>query len=294
MKKIMNMAIFAILAAACSNETEFANQVNNNDTLVPVRVHVDGFNVGQEEFPATRATALTNYDDVNAVTLAFYDGNTEKYKVTQLRSDNTTYTTFGSFNLSLPMGSYTMVVVAYYTNENSVLTLTSPTEASFSPRARETFATTQTVNITSTDAVDISATLDRIISCLKVVSTDNRTANVSNVRMTLSAGGKSFNPTTGLATVNTGFTNTVSISAAPGNPSNSTTYLFLATDEQTMNVTIETLDAQGNTLTSSTVNNVPFKRNRVTILTGAMYTNSGIAGSFQVNTTWLTDASMSF
>ena len=63
---------------------------------------------------------------------------------------------------------------------------------------------------------------------------------------------------------------------------------FLNTDEQDIDVTIETLDADGNSLFSKTIQNVPFKRNRKTILTGAMYTNTGMAGSFQVNTDWLT------
>jgi len=104
--------------------------------------------------------------------------------------------------------------------------------------------------------------------------------------MTMSAGGKSFSPTTGLATVNTGFSNTVGISAAAGSTSSSISYLFLTTDEQTMDVTIETLDADGNTLFSKTVNNVPFKRNRVTKLTGTMYTNSSVSGAFQIETAW--------
>lgn len=112
--------------------------------------------------------------------------------------------------------------------------------------------------------------------------------------MTLSGGGKSFNPTTGLATSNTGIVNTVGNSASVGNHSTSSTVFFLASDEQTMDVTIETLDAQGNTLSSKTVSSVPFKRNRVTLLTGAMYTNSGISSSFQLNTDWLPGNEVAF
>ena len=253
-------------------------------------VYVTGFSVSQEEFSGARTRAaqdVADYNDVNAITLAFYNGSTEVEKVTQLKSDGSTYTTFGEFSLSLPMGSYTMVALAYYTNENSVLTLTSPTEASYSTRARETFAYTQAVTISSTDAVDISATLNRVVSMLTVVSTDGKTADVTNVRMTFSAGGKSFSPTTGLAITNTGFNNTVGNSAAVGATSTSSTVFFLNTDEQDINVTIETLDADGAVLFSKTVPNVPFKRNRVTKLTGAMYTNTAPAGAFQVETAWI-------
>ncbi|MBO4611624.1 MAG: hypothetical protein J5671_00455 [Bacteroidaceae bacterium] len=193
------------------------------------------------------------------------------------------------------MGTYTMVAVAYYNSDASPLELTSPTAAAFTgSRAYETFAATQAVNVNNTEAVDISATLSRIVSKLQVVSTDGKTADVTNVRMTFSAGGKSFNPTSGLATVNTGFVNTVGNSAAVGNTSTSLSFLFLATDEQDIDVTIETLDADGNTLFSKTIEDVPFKRNRVTKLTGAMYTNDALAGAFQVNTAWLTEENVAF
>lgn len=137
----------------------------------------------------------------------------------------------------------------------------------------------------------MSITLERIVSMLTVTSTDGKTDNVSNVRMTFSAGGKSFDPSTGLAISNTGFNNTVGNSAALGAQSTSTTMFFLATDEQDIDVTIETLDANGNTLFTKTVQNVPFKRNRKTILSGPMYTADDISGSFQLNTDWITSGS---
>ena len=292
-------AAMALMAASCTNES-LDSSVNNFNVqaLAPVKVHVDGFSVSHEEFSGTRTRSAQDvavYNDVNAVTLAFYGADgTEVEKVTQLRSDGSTYTTFGEFSLSLPMGSYTMVALAYYTNENSVLTLTSPTEASFNTRARETFAYTQPVTISNTNAVDISATLNRIVSMLTVVSTDGKTADVSNVRMTFSAGGKDFNPTTGLAITTTGLTNTVGNSAAVGATSTSSTMLFLNTDEQDIDVTIETLDADGNTLFSKTIENVPFKRNRVTKLTGAMYTNEALSGTFQIETAWLDEHNANF
>ena len=129
---------------------------------------------------------------------------------------------------------------------------------------------------------------------LTVQSTDGKVAGVTNVRMTFSAGGKDFNPTTGFAITNTGIVNTVGNSAAVGTTSSSSTYLFLATDEQEIDVTIETLDADGNTLFSKTIEDVPFKRNRLTKLTGAMYTNEALSGSFQVNTDWLDEEDVAF
>jgi hypothetical protein len=295
MKNSIWMAGLILLAASCGNDTEVVNE--EQALMAPVSVHVNDFAFSVEPFAQTRATAVADYSGINALTLAFYKSdNTQQYKTTQLKNTPSTYTTtFGDFNLSLPMGSYTMVVLAYYSIENSPLTLTSPTEASYTgAHAMETFAATQTVHITSTNAVDISATLNRIIAQLTVISSDGRAEGASKVRMTLSGGSRNFSPTSGLATDNDGLANTVNISAAVGTTSNSLTFLFLDRDEQEMDVTIETLDADGHTLFSKKVEKVPFKRNSVTKLTGSIYTNSSIGGAFQVSTDWGSERQVSF
>lgn len=291
--KIFKVFIFSIIGV-CLLFTGCHKEQTSEVGNAKVKVHINDFSVEQEELSGTK-DAIADYSGVNAVTLAFYttDG-TEQYQVTQLRSDATTYTTFGDFDLSLPMGSYTMVVVAYKTQDDSPFVLTGPTAAAFTgAHAFETFATTQAVNITSTSDVNLSATLSRIVAKLQVLSTDGKTANAASIRMTMSAGGKGFNPATGLATSNTGFANTVSISAETGSTSNSISYLFLATDEQTMDVAIDVLDSDGNSISHREVSDVPFKRNRLTKLTGSFYsTDAGSA--FQLSTAWLSDTTIAF
>ena len=274
-----------LILAACSNDS-YNKEVESSSASAPVTVRVDGFSISQEDFPSTtRATAVGSYNGIQKLTLAFYASNgTEVYKATQSKNE----ADFGEFSTFLPIGSYTMVVLGYVLYDDDELTLTSPTQAEYTGGCiRETFAATQAVNITNTNAVNLTATLNRIIACLQVLSTDGRTANVNKVRMTFSAGGKRFSPLTGLATVNTGSVSTVGNSATVGTTSTSKGYVFLASDEQTMDVTIETLDAESAVLFSKTVNNVPFKRNRVTKLTGAIYAADANASGFQVNTTWL-------
>ena len=293
MFKNIFFAAFVLLAAtSCSNESVngVESAVESQQALAPVTVTVAGFAVSQEEFSGgtTRAAQdAADYSGVKSLTLAFYRGALETYKTTQTKG--ALGETFGEFSLSLPMGSYTMVVIGHGLNDGEpAVTLTSPTSATFGDKpVRETFVTTQTVNITNTNAVDVSATLSRVVSKLQVQSSDTRTNPAYSVRMTFAAGGKNFSPTTGLATDDTGFSNAVAISTAVGAVSLSNSYLFLATDEQTMDVTIETLDEDGNVVFSQLVEDVPFKRNRVTKLTGAMYTNSGVSGGFQVETAWL-------
>lgn len=287
------LCVALLTTTSCSNDN---GTILNKKELAPVTVHVDGFSLTQDEFPGTRAVqSVEYYSGVKAITLAFYSGNTEVLKTTQTKGALEEGETFGEFTTALPMGSYTMVVIARGQGDGDVFTLTSPTEAAYtSDHSRETFAATQEVIINNTSAVDISATLNRIVAKLQVYSSDNRTANATSVRMTFATAGKAFSPSTGLAISNTGFVNTVPISATVGTTSNSVSYLFLAEDEQEINVTIETLNSEGNTLFLKTVENVPFKRNRITKLTGAMYTSDAVSGAFQLETTWLPDHNADF
>lgn len=288
------MAALCLMTASCSNEDQDVQTQTSEEVLVPVMVRVNGFSISQEEFPGTRATTpASQYNGVKALTLAYYKSDgTEVYKHTQLREDNTTYTTFGVFSCYLPQNSYTMVVIA--NGGDHAVTLSSKTSATYGDnRVMDTFAASQAVVVNSTDAMNLDVTLDRIVSALAVQSTDNRPAGVTHMRLTFSKGGKSFDPTTGLATSNTGFVNLMAFTGNAGNTTYSGGYLFLATDEQTMDVTIETLDADENVLFSKTVTDVPLKRNRQTTLTGALYSRAASA-SIKINSDWLTEMNVNF
>ncbi len=288
----LSFAAAALLTISCS--------VKEDRILctAPVRVSVNGFTVTQEDLPApTRAPQdVTDVTNIQVLTLAFYSGDTETYKTRQTRGALAGGETFGVFDLSLPMGSYTMVVIAQGLAEGETpIVLSSPTEASFGNNpTRNLFLTTRTVEIHSADAVDISATLNRVTAVFQVKSSDVRTAGAAQIRLTVRDGGKTFDPTSGLATSHEGNSRTIPISAEVGEVSTSNIYALLNSDEQDMEVTIETLDGNQNVLFSKTIQNVPFKRNRRTILTGAIYTNSSTGGSFQVDPDWQKDYNGTF
>jgi len=274
MKKCLFFLILVLLVAGCKKKEE---------SLAPIHVQINDFTVTQENITRDEVP-IVDYTGVKAITLAFYEGTTEAYKTTQFRADASTYTTFGSFDCALRIGSYTMVVLAYG-SENEI-TLTSPTSAAYTAdKCRETFAYTQTVNVSTTAAINLGATLDRVISKVKVQSTDIQVPEAKTVNVSFSAGGISFDPTTGLATSNTGFTNEITIGAPSGGTSNFASYIFLASDEQTVTVTIDILDEDDATLYHKEVNNVPLKRNRMTVLSGQLFSSSS-SGQFLVESGW--------
>lgn len=289
---LLALAAVALLFAACSKDREPSTVTGT----AKVHVTFSDFAISQGEIPSKSAEDPANYTGVGAMTLAFYasDG-TEMCEITQLKSDATTYTTFGEFDCSLPVGNYTMVALGYAYYDGDVLDLTSPTAAVFtSERPREMFCYTQSVTVTSTAQLNLTATLNRINAKVILVSTDVRPAEATKIRTTYSGGSKGFNPTNGLATDDLGFSQTNNPATSVGATISVNIYPFLYTDEETMTVTIEALDASDNVLITKTVPNVPLKRNRQTTLTGAVYTPGSSTAGFQLETDWLPGTTVTF
>lgn len=284
MNKLFLVVAASLLLAGCSKKEGLQQQP---EVFAPVHISVNGFTITQDTIPNRDDPAT--YFTKGSITLAFYDAaGTEVYKTTQIEGDGS-YTTFGQFTATLQVGTYTMVTVAYAYSDGDGFTLTSPTSAAFtSERPRETFCKTQSVTVTSASPLNLSVTLDRISSWLFIQSTDTRPAGIAKIRTTYAKGGKIFNPTTGLATSDAGFTQTNNPSSAVGAIIQVSSFPLLFTDEENINVTIEVLDSSDNVLFSHTVENVPFKCNRKTTLLGAVFTAGTSSAGFQLDTDWLT------
>ncbi len=278
---IILAALVALMAASCSK--------TQSVETAPVTIHVENFRITIDTFSDTKAAVNpSDYTAVSALDLAFYSGETQVFKTTQIKDDGT-YTTFGEFSCDLPIGTYTMVAIGRANFEGDQFTLSSPTSASYSSeRPRETFCHTQTVTITNTSPLNLSITLNRIVSAFKITSSDNRPAEITKVRTTYHKGSKSFSPTTGLGLDDEGFSQINNPSSAVNSPIAVTSYVFLTSDEETMDVTIEALNDNNVVLYSKTLQNVSFKRNRMTKGLGTVFTTTGSAG-FQLETTWLAD-----
>ena len=277
-----------VTLSSCSEEV---TNLENEMAYAPVSVKVNEFSVSMEDIPSTRAAeSPASCESVKAITLAFYDANGEEaYKETQVKS-NGDNSTFGQFSFNLPVGSYTLVAIGYNFFDGDEFTLTSPTAAAYiSDKVRDTFCATQSVSIADVAPLNLSITLNRINTKLTIFSTDKRPMGAVYVRTTYGAASKGFSPSTGLATEANGFTvvneynNEVGQTVSVGN------YAFLSTDEQSMAITLEVLDANNNVLCTKALTNVPLKRNRNTVLRGQLFTpSSASSASFTIETGWLT------
>lgn len=298
MKKSTFLTALCLLASSCTPTIDTPDTLDNSAPLTPITVTVSGFSVEQSPFTSTRANeSVTNYGPAKFLTLAFYktsDGS-EVYKHTQEKDNLAEGETFGNFSTALAIGSYTMVALC--NDGNNATTLTSPTSATFGDsNVKETLVATQSVNITNNNALPLSVTLERVVAALAVKSTDIRPAEVTKMRFTFYAGSKSFNPSTGYATSDDGFVCLVGLGdKSIGTTTNVGSYLFLASDEENVNVTIDMLNADGDVLFCKTADNVPLKRNRATVLKGAVYSNTSVtANTFEIGSDWLPDLEKDF
>ena len=299
---MLGATAFAVVTfSSCSNTEEVLNQVElGRGMTAPVRVQVNDFAMSVDDIPNAQTRAAVNpasYSQVQVMTLVFYasDG-TKMFEDTQLKTGDSHYTAFGTFSCDLPIGSYTMLVIARDSVDGDEFALTSPTAAAYtSEKVRETFCKTQSVSVTSSAALDLSVTLDRIVPQLVVYSTDARPAGVDKIRTTYGAGSKSFNPTTGLAVGNTGYSlvNTINKTAV-GATIGVKNFVYLSTDEQSVTITLEALDAEDNVLITKVISDVPLKRNRKTTLRGPVFTPSASTASFQLETSWLEGNTVNF
>ena len=307
-------AVFGL--GSCSDAEGVMNsEIEGSSGCVPVRVHVSDFSFSVDDFPGTvdpstssgtvgpstsSGTAGTrgavdpgSYNGLKAMTLAFYSADgSEVSKITQEKGSSED---FGDFSLTLPLGSYTMVVIGRDVLEGDVFSLTSATVAGYtSERVRETFCAKQSVAITSSAAVNLDVTLNRIVAQLTIRSTDGRPEGASKIRTTYSAGGKMFSPSTGLAIEDTGFSVVNTPSGAVGDKIGIKNFVFLASNEQVMDITLEVLDAADNVLITKEVKDVPLARNKMTTLSGALFTPTDVMIGVSVEKDWLPEETITF
>lgn len=287
---------FALLLGAVltlSSCSEEVMNLENQETVpkVPVHIRVNDFSVSLGDIPDAQTRAVqspASYKALKYLTLAFYDAEgTSIYNSTQVKSVPSTFSTFGDFSCDLPVGTFTMVAIGRDWSEGDEFSLTSPTVAAYtSERVRETFCASQSVTVTNSTPLDLSVTLSRIVAQLNILSTDIRPEGVSKIRTSYAAGSKSFNPNTGLAIGNSGFSVTNTPSATVGSTINVLNFAFLSTDEQTMDITLEVLGDHDEVLITKVIRNVPLKRNRKTILSGPVFSPSTSVVSFSLETAW--------
>lgn len=281
--KLFLAANLLLLVAACGKEN-----VSNDNVIVNLSGFMESHgDIDGKDAVAAKAT-LAEYGNIQAVTLAFYNSSNQRvFNQTHLRADYAdNINGFCRFSASLRPGDYRMVAVAY--KNEAPLSLNSPTEAVLSTPCRETFCLSEDFQVTSTGTQYYSKELKRIVTRLIIRSTDSIPVNVTKLILHFGSGDDdSFNPSTGMATVDAGFTSEVEL-----NPNYRKVGVqkdfFLAADQESVGISYEALNNAGDVLYSKDLGSFSFQRNKVTQLKGPMFSAMEI-GDFTVDIAWISD-----
>ena len=295
--KILNYCFFLFvigILSACSSES---NSVDENG-LVPVQVTFSGLDVSVVPDGSRGLTTRATVSGAKVDRIAFTVFNVKGEKVYSVVNENPKADDFDKVKCLLHIGTYKFVAVAHKakTAESKAAVITSPTEATLGetniPSCVYSKVTNVTVSGNTTQSVNIEFG-KRITSSFELNVTDDYPDEIENVEIILNpskdqaANPYAFNPSTGCAasalTYNASF-NRKSFSVKSFTGKTLSISLFLTSDEQKMNVTINMKNSDGITLYTRTLNDVTFRQHTSTIAKGTFF-SSQASGSFTFDTT---------
>lgn len=232
---------------------------------------------------------------------AFDSSGAEVYSVNQSSGDSG----FGTLEFDLPPGLYTFVAVGNKLSANApsdaMVSISSVSEATL-PEALPTdvFSLTKEVTIEPRKDFTIAITLPRVMSQFKLATIDKLPANVATIELianptaSANASTASFDPSDGSLLNNQRWTKTANVSPSAGKQTITVSLnMLLTSDEQTIDVVANAYDADGNLITTLTLNDVPMKRNRITTARGTLF-NAGGLSPFTFENEWLDQYEITF
>jgi len=276
MKKTMILLASLMLLACSSHDDEFVNENESKDVAFILR--------GDFSFditPFTRSLEADGYAMTDVWVLDYVDGEL-KQQVHQTSSD----ANFGSPSISLGYGLHHLYFVT--SRGTSPVLDTDASTLSFS-RVSDTFWKDYELTVTSSTFSTISVELDRIVTKLRITITDAVPDDAATFNITPHTWYYGFNYKTGAPiAATTDATSTINIPSSSLGQQNVVMSMFSfspASDWHT-NVTLDSKTSASVVIGNASVANVPFARNRITNVTGDLYSRVSTTG-MTLNTDWL-------
>lgn len=282
MKKVLMMAIAVCLLTACEKASE-QETIQSKD--VQFRL------VGDFTFENTPFTRSLEADGKSMTDVWIFDyvGGSLVQQIHQVSTDDG----FGSPTLTLSTGTHHLYCATsrgntpVVDNNASTITFTRPSD---------TFWKDYEITVSPSTPASVSVACDRIVSKLKIVVTDAVPEGAATFNVTPHTWYYGFNYTTGApVAAQTDAVSTISIPSSVIGQTNTSIsiFTFSATTAWNSNVAVNSKNGNGDVLGSASVANVPFERNRITVVSGVLYADVLVAG-LTLNTDWEDDYEMTF
>ena len=281
MKKLLFTA--ALLMAACSQQP-----ASESEKMVDVTFDVSG------DFSLTTTPIATRALDADGksmtdVWVLDYVGSELKQQVHQAATD----ADFGSPTLSLSVGAHTLYFVA--SRGTDAVLNTDARTLSFS-KVNDTFWAAKALQVSATSTGTQAVALDRIATKLRITFSDAIPTGAATFNITPAQWHYGFNYTTGeptTATAQQPITVNIPSSYIGLIGQSVSLFGFSGSSDFTTDVAIDCQDSDSHVLGAATVPSVQIKRNRISALTGSLFSKTATIG-FSLNTAWLDDYEMTF
>ena len=288
---LFTMALCSTFFVSCHQENL---TIKPSDQKVRVDVSLADFVISTED-DATRASDKNATEvSINRIAFSVFDENGNVVHSEQGVDPNDPK--FGTFSFLVIPGDYTFVTVAHKASgdNDGAAEIRSLSEATITTKKMSnTYSCTQQVNVvphlTQSFCVECGK---RRTSTFQLLCTDDPPANVASCEIILNPSASystsyTFDPGTGLISKQQQYKNTFSVADIKTQTFKGVclaVQCLLTSETQSIDITVNMKDADGETVKSRTFTNVEMKPHRVTQATGPFF-HSTVNGSFLFDTT---------
>lgn len=269
----LTMALAALTLMGCTSEGAM-----NPSQVEYQNVNIRFFDSTLEQMgvPQTRGDETALGDNFKRLDVAlFQEGDAQaKYTVTQSSDEDN----FGTVNVRVPTGSYTLLGVAHKSIAASTpsANIESLEKVTFSGNVVGDVAyVKQTIDVNTINPTATACPLKRAVALFRIKCKDAIPDDAKNIKISFDKNCSfKFNPTTGFSIGAAPYlTYSVNKSADEAKTDREfNVYLFLADDKINTNVSVTVLDGENNVLNTMTFSDVTLEINHITTYTGKFFT----------------------
>ena len=278
---LLTLLTFGAFLCSCSERIHVVPVIE--DQGIPVKVRVASI----EQVPFGSLTKASALNEVcSRITFCIYSGGGEKpdkiQKDQTLESEN-----FGSLDILLEEGTYTLVVLAHNGDGNP--TMSTPSKTSFNNKktrkATDTFLYCREISVHE-NMEPIEADLERVVAKLELNLTDHTIPeSIRKFQIDVTGTSQSLNVYTGLGLNSNKITEVIDVL-----PDVRTydMYMFVREGYNTMNITVTAIDSLDQEYNKMTMEKVPVAKNKITRCSGEMFRKQTYSAGMtvSVNDAW--------
>jgi len=274
MRNIINyyFCLLAILAISisCTNEQD---SVIDNDNIQMATLNLNVSQFEKSPFAADTRAEVDASKVVSRLSLKIFSADNQTVIDTMKVRQSTNDTEFGKFELKIPYGTYTLVIIGHNNSEDAVIS--SPNNVTFSSNTvSDTFYAYENIVVNKDSQKSMDVILQRAVARFRITPTDVFPDNIQDITFKIEGGGIALNPSTGLAISKQVQQKTITASSAAGKKTFVNVYAFMSSiAEELFTITVTAHSTDGSIINERIFTDVKMQRNYSTNYTGCFFSD---------------------